>query len=149
MKILLAEANGALAGRLFHLLIKNGYQTTAVKTGQAALGLITAVFGLIYAIRGRGVCGSVLGWVASGFGLVTVIFGFCAHFQGYIYPIALYDGDTRTGYAYSSHLPVTAVIVLVAVAILFALVATLVKHHARKQTAAPAPAEPAEGAAAT
>lgn len=37
MKILLAEADGALAGRLFHLLVKNGYQTTAVKTGQAAL----------------------------------------------------------------------------------------------------------------
>ena len=37
MKILLAEAGGALAGRLFHLLVKNGYQTTAVKTGQAAL----------------------------------------------------------------------------------------------------------------
>ena len=36
MKILLAEADGALAGRLFHLLVKNGYQTTAVKTGQAA-----------------------------------------------------------------------------------------------------------------
>ncbi len=37
MKILLAEADGAPAGRLFHLLVKNGYQTTAVKTGQAAL----------------------------------------------------------------------------------------------------------------
>lgn len=37
MKILLTEADGALAGRLFHLLVKNGYQTTAVKTGQAAL----------------------------------------------------------------------------------------------------------------
>ena len=37
MKILLAEADGALAGRLFHLLVKNGYQTTAAKTGQAAL----------------------------------------------------------------------------------------------------------------
>lgn len=37
MKILLAEADGALAGRLFHLPVKNGYQTTAVKTGQAAL----------------------------------------------------------------------------------------------------------------
>ena len=37
MKILLAEADGALAGRLFHLLVKNSYQTTAVKTGQAAL----------------------------------------------------------------------------------------------------------------
>ena len=37
MKILLAEDNCALAGRLFHLLVKNGYQTTAVKTGQAAL----------------------------------------------------------------------------------------------------------------
>ena len=37
MKILLAEADGALAGRLFHLLVKNGCQTTAVKTGQAAL----------------------------------------------------------------------------------------------------------------
>lgn len=36
MKILLAEADGAPAGRLFHLLVKNGYQTTAVKTGQAA-----------------------------------------------------------------------------------------------------------------
>ena len=36
MKILLAEADGALAGRLFHLLVKSGYQTTAVKTGQAA-----------------------------------------------------------------------------------------------------------------
>lgn len=36
MKILLAEADGALAGRLFHLLVKNGCQTTAVKTGQAA-----------------------------------------------------------------------------------------------------------------
>lgn len=35
MKILLAEADGAPAGRLFHLLVKNGYQTTAVKTGQA------------------------------------------------------------------------------------------------------------------
>ncbi len=35
MKILLAEADGALAGRLFHLLVKSGYQTTAVKTGQA------------------------------------------------------------------------------------------------------------------
>ncbi len=113
----------------------------------AALGLIAAVFGLIYAIRGRGVCGGVLGWVASGFGLVTVIFGFCTHFQGYIYPIALYDGDTRTGYAYSSHLPVTTVIVLAAAAIVFALAATLVKHHARKQPAAPA--EPAEVAAAT
>ena len=31
MKILLTEADGALAGRLFHLLVKNGYQTTAVK----------------------------------------------------------------------------------------------------------------------
>ena len=31
------EDNCALAGRLFHLLVKNGYQTTAVKTGQAAL----------------------------------------------------------------------------------------------------------------
>lgn len=40
MKILLAEADGALAGRLFHLPVKNGYQTTAVKTGQAALGEI-------------------------------------------------------------------------------------------------------------
>lgn len=153
IKILLAEDDGTLAGRLFHPLVKNGYQTTAVKTGQAAqdyinayqgdpdvnfqrilecvrrsgetitydnlghdvtlpcdqrqtvireviarmfvsiltlvtavLGLIAAVFGLIYAIRGRGVCGCVLGWVASGFGLVTVIFGFCTHFQGYIYP---------------------------------------------------------------
>ncbi len=37
MKILLAEADGAPAGRLLHLLVKNGYQTTAVKTGQAAL----------------------------------------------------------------------------------------------------------------
>ncbi len=37
MKILLAEDDGALAGQLFHLLVKNGYQTTAVKTGQAAL----------------------------------------------------------------------------------------------------------------
>ena len=37
MKILLAEADGAPAGRLFHLLVKNGYQTTAVKTGQVAL----------------------------------------------------------------------------------------------------------------
>ena len=37
MKILLAEADGALAGRLFHRLVKIGYQTTAVKTGQAAL----------------------------------------------------------------------------------------------------------------
>lgn len=37
MKILLAEDNHALAGRLFHLLVKNGCQTTAVKTGQAAL----------------------------------------------------------------------------------------------------------------
>lgn len=37
MKILLAEDNCALAGRLFHLLVKNGCQTTAVKTGQAAL----------------------------------------------------------------------------------------------------------------
>lgn len=37
MKIRLAEADGALAGRLFHLLVKNGCQTTAVKTGQAAL----------------------------------------------------------------------------------------------------------------
>lgn len=36
IKILLAEADGAPAGRLFHLLVKNGYQTTAVKTGQAA-----------------------------------------------------------------------------------------------------------------
>lgn len=36
MKILLAEADDALAGRLFHLLVKNGCQTTAVKTGQAA-----------------------------------------------------------------------------------------------------------------
>ena len=36
MKILLAEADGAPAGRLFHLLVKSGYQTTAVKTGQAA-----------------------------------------------------------------------------------------------------------------
>lgn len=36
MKILLAEDNCALAGRLFHLLVKNGCQTTAVKTGQAA-----------------------------------------------------------------------------------------------------------------
>lgn len=35
MKILLAEADGALAGRLFHLLVKNGCQTTVVKTGQA------------------------------------------------------------------------------------------------------------------
>ena len=32
IKILLAEADGAPAGRLFHLLVKNGYQTTAVKT---------------------------------------------------------------------------------------------------------------------
>lgn len=31
------EDNCALAGRLFHLLVKNGCQTTAVKTGQAAL----------------------------------------------------------------------------------------------------------------
>lgn len=217
MKILLAEDDGTLAGRLFHLLVKNGYQTTAVKTGQAVqdyinayqgdpdinfqrilecvrrsgetitydnlghdvtlpcdqcqtvireviarmfvsiltlvtavLGLIAAVFGLIYAIRGRGVCGCVLGWVASGFGLVTVIFGFCTHFQGYICPpFALYDGDTRTGYAYASHLPVTAVIVLAAAAIVFAIVATLIKHHARRQAAAPAPVEPAEAAAAT
>lgn len=37
IKILLSEADGALAGRLFHLLVKNGYQTTAVKTAQAAL----------------------------------------------------------------------------------------------------------------
>lgn len=37
MKILLAEADCALAERLFHLLVKNGYQTTAVKSGQAAL----------------------------------------------------------------------------------------------------------------
>ena len=37
MKILLAEDNCALAGRLFHLLVKNGCQTTAVKTDQAAL----------------------------------------------------------------------------------------------------------------
>jgi len=36
IKILLAEADGAPAGRLFHLLVKSGYQTTAVKTGQAA-----------------------------------------------------------------------------------------------------------------
>ena len=36
MKILLAEADGAPAGRLFHLLVKNGYQTTAVKSGLAA-----------------------------------------------------------------------------------------------------------------
>ena len=36
MKILLAEADGAPAGRLSLLLVKNGYQTTAVKTGQAA-----------------------------------------------------------------------------------------------------------------
>ena len=34
MKILLAEDNCAPAGRLFHLLVKNGCQTTAVKTGQ-------------------------------------------------------------------------------------------------------------------
>lgn len=27
MKILLAEADGAPAGRLFHLLVKSGYQT--------------------------------------------------------------------------------------------------------------------------
>lgn len=107
----------------------------------AVLGLIAAIFGLIYAIRGRGVCGCVLGWVTSGFGLATVIFGFCTHFQSYIYPIALYDGDTRTGYEYSSHLPVTAVIVLAAAAIVFAIAATLVKHHTRKRT--DAPAEPA------
>ena len=37
MRILLAEDNCALAGRLFHLLVKNGCQTTAVKTCQAAL----------------------------------------------------------------------------------------------------------------
>ncbi len=37
MKILLAEDNCALARRLFHLLVKNGCQTTAVKTGQATL----------------------------------------------------------------------------------------------------------------
>lgn len=36
MKIPLAEDNCALAGRLFHLLVKNGCQTTAVKTCQAA-----------------------------------------------------------------------------------------------------------------
>lgn len=199
MKILLAEDDGTLAGRLFHPLVKNGYQGNpdvnfqrilecVRRSGEtitydnlghdvtlpcdqcqtvireviarmfvsiltlvtAVLGLIAAVFGLIYAIRGRGVCGCVLGWVTSGFGLVTVIFGFCTHFQGYIYPpLALYDGDTRTGYAYASHLPVTAVIVLAAAAIVFAIVATLIKHHARRQAAAPAPVEPAEAAAAT
>lgn len=37
MKILLAEADCALAERLFHLLVKNGYRTTAVRSGQAAL----------------------------------------------------------------------------------------------------------------
>ena len=37
MKILLRRPTARPAGRLFHLLVKNGYQTTAVKTGQAAL----------------------------------------------------------------------------------------------------------------
>ena len=92
----------------------------------SVLGLIAAIFGLIFVIRGRGVCGRVLGWVTAGFGIVTAIFGFCTHFQGYIYPIALYDGDTRSGYEYSSHLPATAVIILAIVAILFAIVATII-----------------------
>lgn len=34
MKILLTEDNCAPAGRLFHLLVKNGCQTTAAKTCQ-------------------------------------------------------------------------------------------------------------------
>lgn len=143
MKILLAEDDGTLAGRLFHPLVKNGYQTTAVKTGQAALDYINAYQGdpdvnfqrILECVRRSG---ETITYDNLGHDVTLP----CDQCQTVI-------REVIARMFVSILTLVTAVIVLAAAAIVFAIVATLTKHHARRQAAASAPVEPAEAAAAT
>lgn len=114
------------------------YLVSVLEIIVSVLALISGIFGIVYCARRRGVSGMVLGWVTAGLGLVSTVFGFCTSFTGYIYPIALYSGDERTGYEFSSHLQAPALIALTVIAIAFAVFALATIKDAKQKAAAQA-----------
>lgn len=117
------------------------YLVSVLEIIASIMALISGIFGIIYCSRRRGVSGMVCGWVTSGIGLAGTIFGFCTSFTSYIYPIALYSGDERTGYEYSSHAQAPALIVLTMISIAFAVMALLTLKSDRQHIAAEGSAE--------
>lgn len=107
------------------------YLVSALELIASVLALIGGIMGLVYAFGRKGAVGAVVAWVSAGFGLVATVFGFCTSFGGYIYPIALYSGGERTGYEFSSHAQVPALIILTLVAIVFAMVAGAFKRSGK------------------
>ena len=117
------------------------YFVSALELIASVMAIISGIFGMVYFARRRGVSGMVCGWVTTGFGLAGTIFGLCTSFTSYIYPIALYSGDERTGYEYSSHAQAPALIALTVIAILFAVAALLNLKEQKQKAAAAAAAE--------
>lgn len=106
------------------------YVVSVLELVTSILAMAAGIFGIIYSVRKSGISGAVCGWTTFGFGLASAVFGFCTQFDAYIYPIALYSGGERTGYEFSSHAQVWAVILLCVFALLFSLVLRSFKKHA-------------------
>ena len=117
------------------------YLVSVLELVVSVLAIISGIFGIVFCARRRGVSGMVLGWVTAGLGLVTTVFGFCTSFTSYIYPIAIYSGDERSSYEFSSHAQAPALIALTVLAIALALLAMAVKNSEKQKAAAAAMAD--------
>lgn len=114
------------------------YIVSALELIASVMAIIAGIFGIVFFAGRRGISSAVCGWVTAGFGLAATVFGFCTQFTAYIYPVALYSGGERTGYEFSSHAQVGAVIALTVIAAAFALAAGACKKAEKQRAAAAA-----------
>jgi hypothetical protein len=116
------------------------YIVSVLELIASVLAIVSGVLGIVFFAARRGASGTVCGWVTVGFGLAATVFGFCASFTSYIYPVALYSGDARTSYEFSSHTQAPVLVALTVLAVIFSLLASAVKKDEKQRVAAAASA---------
>lgn len=116
----------------------------------SVLGILAGLFGLLCIGKisgGKIGTATVCGYISAILAIAGNIVGLVTGYTGYAYPNKVVTGDTFE-YVYTGHMQVTALIILAVVAVLFVVVASIVRH-AYKASKATVAAEAAAAAAAT
>lgn len=116
----------------------------------SVLGILAGLFGLLCIGKisgGKIGAATVCGYISAILAIAGNIVGLVTGYTGYAYPNKVVTGDTFE-YVYTGHMQVTALIILAVVAVLFVVVASIVRH-AYKASKATVAAEAAAAAAAT
>lgn len=116
----------------------------------AVAGILAGLFGLICVGKisgGKIGTATVFGYISAVLAIAGNVVGLIFGYTGYAYPNKVVAADETFEYVFTGHMQVTALIILAVVAVIFVVVASIVRH-AYKASKATVAAEAAAAAAA-